>query len=87
MSEEKYLCPHCGNEMKKWQAPIDSDWMGAIKYVCFEDECPYYKRGWKRMDQRYGAPASYRHSLNPETGSTGPMPVSTPHDLKPGIIE
>jgi len=87
MSDDNYVCPHCGKKMRKWKAPDDSDWVGAVKYVCFDDECPYYKRGWKWMDQKYGSPASYRHSVNPKTGGSGPLAVATPDDMKEGIID
>ena len=87
MSTTSYLCPHCNKEMSKWQAPIESNWAGEIKYVCFSDECPYYQRGWKRMEEKYGTSASYRHSLNPDTGHEGPLPVASADHLKPGVID
>ena len=44
-------------------------------------------RGWKWMEEKYEQRASYRHSYNPETGQTGPIPVWSPNALKSGILE
>lgn len=87
MNEKQFVCPHCGERMRKWQAPVDSSWGGETKYVCFYDECPYYVRGWTWMDEKYGSRSSYRHSVNPETGASGPLPVASADHLKPGIID
>jgi hypothetical protein len=87
MSHEEYLCPHCGQKMKKWQAPDDSAWGGETKYVCFYDDCPYYVRGWAWMEEKYGTRSSYRHSVNPATGCTGPLPVASADHMKPGIVD
>jgi hypothetical protein len=85
--EEKYVCPHCGQEMRKWKAPDDSVWGGETKYVCFFDDCPYYVRGWAWMEEKYGSRSSYRHSVNPRTGIAGPLPVASPGHMKPGIVD
>jgi len=87
MEKTPPVCPHCGEEMKKWQAPDDSNWGGEVKYVCFYDECPYYVRGWNWMMEKYGVNSSYRHSINPETGGASPLPVASKDHLTPGIIE
>ena len=86
-TEDKTICPHCGQKMKKWRVPPDSTWKNEYHWVCFNDECPYYKRGWKWMEEKYQQHVSYRFSYNPETGATGPIPVWSPSALKSGIIE
>jgi hypothetical protein len=83
---DKTICPHCGQKMKKWKTPSDSTWGSDFHWVCFNDECPYYVRGWKWMEQQYQQKASYRHSYNPNTEHQGPIPVWSPTALKPGII-
>ena len=87
MPEKEFMCPHCDQKMRKWQSPDDSNWGGEIKYVCFNDECPYYVRGWVWMDEKYGTKSSYRHSVNPDKGSSGPLPVASPDHMKPGIVD
>ena len=73
--------------MTAWQAPDNSSWGSAEMLVCFNDECPYYVRGWEWMKEKYGVSSSYRSSINPESGWTGPLPVASPDHLKPGIVD
>jgi hypothetical protein len=80
-------CPHCDGEMKKWQVPENSTWGVPFLYVCFNDECPYFIRGWDHMKKTQEAHASYRHSLNPEKGSTGPLPCWNHNAHKDHIID
>ena len=82
-----HYCPHCNAVLKRWQTPEDSTWGGAIRYVCFNDECPYFVEGWEFMEQRQAVTASYRHMLDPESGSVGPLPVWSAEALKDGILD
>jgi hypothetical protein len=86
-TEDKTICPYCGIKMKKWQTPAESTWKNEYHWVCFNDDCPYYVRGWDRMRENYQQNASYRHSYNPVSGQTGPIPVWSSSALKNGIIE
>ncbi len=88
-SEDKhpYTCPHCGQELKKWATPQMACWDTDFHYVCFNDECPYYKRGWNWMRTQFQQNASYRFRLDPTTGESGPLPVWSKMALKSGIIE
>ena len=83
---EKLKCPHCGCELLKWSTPEACSWGTEFQYVCFNDECPYYVRGWEWMMEKYNTRASYRHRYNPATGETGPIPVWSPTALKNDVI-
>lgn len=85
--EPKDFCPHCGEKMLRWLNPDDSSWGMGYQYVCFNDDCPYYQRGWKWMKDHYNVTASYRYRYNPETGETGPLPVWSPKAGRGNIIE
>lgn len=84
---ETHNCPHCSQELQRWQTPIDSSWGGAIRLVCFNDDCPYFVKGWEVMMERQSISASYRHMMDPESGWTGPIPVWSKTALREGILE
>jgi hypothetical protein len=71
--------------MMPWQSPEETSWAGGCLYICFNDECSYFVRGWDWMLTHYNVKASYRHRLDPVSGSSGPMPVWSYDALKPEI--
>ena len=84
-----FCCPHCGSKMRKWlvpENPFAYTWDNEFMYICFNDECSYYKRGWEFMS-REGNSGSYRLMYNPEKDTCNPIPVPTANALKEGIIE
>jgi hypothetical protein len=81
------LCPECGAELKRWQTPSESTWGGMIKLVCFNDDCPYYVRGWQVMMEQNSISSSYRLMHNPKTGNSMPLPVWSREALKDGIVD
>ena len=84
--KDNYTCPYCGAELQKWKSPIESSWGDIIQYVCFNDECSYYVKGWDWMLAKFNVKASYRHRFNPETGEKGPLPVWSKDALKNQVI-
>jgi len=78
-------CRYCDEPMLQWENPQSSTWSGDFQYVCFNDECSYFVRGWAWMVDHFHVNASYRYRLDPVTLETGPLPVWSKEALKSGI--
>jgi hypothetical protein len=72
--------------MVHWENPQLSTWAGEFQYVCFNDECSYFVRGWAWMLNQFNVTASYRCRLDPVTRENGPLPVWSKEALKGGIM-
>ena len=86
-TETTPICPHCQAPLIMWANPSLTNWAGEFQFVCFNDACPYYVRGWAWMLERFNVRASYRHRLDPTNGETGPLPVWSPDALRSNILD
>ena len=84
---ESYECPHCNASMRRISLPDNTGWDGPFHFVCFNDECAYYKEGWDWMFEKYEVKASYRYRINPETGQASPIAVWSETALVNLIVE
>ncbi|HUT11474.1 MAG TPA: ogr/Delta-like zinc finger family protein [Thermoguttaceae bacterium] len=87
MADTPATCPHCGSRLKKWLVPEGASWEEEFFYVCFNDDCPYYKQGWEWMKEQYNQTASYRYMLNPATGASSMIPVWSDDATRQMIVE
>ena len=84
------LCPHCGEKLRKWAVPdnpFSQTWDNDHMYICFNDACPYYVRGWDCTRNGFGCSGSYRLMYNPEKDNCLPIPVQSPRSLRDGIVD
>ena len=81
-------CPHCGEPMRAVPAPRQHRaGTRRVQFACFNDECPYFVRGWAWMFEHYGVKASYRYRVDPVTGHGSPLPVWSVDALKDRILD
>jgi len=88
--KETLECPYCGERLKKWLVPDNpfcQTWDNDYMYICFNDRCPYYVRGWDHLCSEGNRGMSYRLMYNPEKDRCNPIPVPSPKALREGIIE
>jgi SAM-dependent methyltransferase len=85
---ETLSCPYCGGRLERWQVPQSpfTEWPNDFLYICFNDACSYFVRGWGTMADQ-GNPCSYRLMYDPLKDACHPMPVLTQGMLKDGILE
>ena len=80
MGESEYqileapTCPHCQAVMEKMDARY-LDWGTSFLWVCFNNDCGTFKKGWKHMMDNYGQLVSYRYMVSPDTGTPGVIPA------------
>lgn len=81
-------CPHCDAELKKLEVPQTSftEWPNEYFYICLNDECPYFVRGWDAMAEQ-GNHCSYRLMYDPLTDCCQPAPVASKDSLIDVIVE
>jgi SAM-dependent methyltransferase len=88
--KETLCCPYCGEKLRKWavpENPFEVTWDNDFMYICFNDECPYFVRGWDFMYRDGNRGASYRLMYNPEKDCCMPIPVPSPKALRESIID
>ena len=80
-------CPHCGGTLQAFAVPEEGGWESAFHVACFNDDCPYFVRGRKRMEDVYGVKVSYRYRIDPTNGQASPRAVWSKDALKDRILE
>jgi len=81
------LCPHCDQPLRRFRLPDNSGWEGDSQLACFNDDCPYYRRGWQHMEDRFAVKASYRYRVDPTTGYASPLAVWSAAALKDQVLD
>jgi SAM-dependent methyltransferase len=86
---ETLECPYCNEKMKKWavpENPFEATWANDFLYICFNDNCPYYVRGWDHIYKTTARIASYRFMYNPDKNICSLIPVPSAKALRESII-
>jgi hypothetical protein len=73
--------------LKPFELPDNSGWQEGFHLACWNDECPYYVRGWDQMWERYEVKASYRYRVDPATGAASPLGVWSPTAIRDRILD
>jgi len=92
MQKARPDCPHCHQTLSKWATPSFNfsdglGWGTDYLFVCFNDECNFYVRGWDRMMEKYGQRLSYRYMEYPDSKDSGAIPVASGMSAKGNIMD
>ncbi len=81
-------CPYCEQPLSKWAVPQTpfTEWNVETMYVCFNDDCSYYVRGWQTMESQGNFGFSYRLRFNPDNNTFPPLPVPSHKAFRSGIL-
>jgi hypothetical protein len=66
--------------------PVESGWETGYHLACFNDDCPYFQRGWQHMSSSFERKVSYRYRVDPATGHASPLAVWSTDALKNRIL-
>jgi len=81
------ICPHCNATLQPFELPDNTGWQTDFQLACFNDECPYFQRGWIHMEEHYAVKASYRYRVDPATAKPSPLAVWSADALKDRILD
>ena len=81
------ICPHCSEPLRPFELPDNTGWDQEFQLACFNDECPYFERGWQHMEEHYAVRASYRYRVDPATGNASPLAVWSKDAVKDRILD
>ena len=86
-SSQHPVCPHCNEILQPFELPDNTGWQTDFQLACFNDECPYFQRGWIHMEEHYAVKASYRYRVDPATAKPSPLAVWSTDALKDRILD
>ena len=78
--EEKHYCPHCSGDLVLCHAPPvhvgdGLGWGSEYLFICLNDLCPLFIRGWDYIESQYGHVGSYRYMEMPNSKESYTMMV------------
>ncbi len=90
--DEKHICPHCEQEMSCCEAPPvhvgdGLGWGSEAMFICLNDSCSVFLRGWESIERQYGHHASYRYMELPRSKEGNYMMVGNKDAFKASVID
>jgi len=90
--EEKHCCPHCSGDLSLCHAPAvhvgdGLGWGSEYLFICLNDTCPLFVKGWDYIANQYGHVGSYRYMEIPNSKETYNMMVVGKEAFTGSIID
>lgn len=89
--DEEKICPHCKTSMSCCEAPPihvgdGLGWGSEVMFICLNDSCSLFLKGWEQIERNYGHHASYRYMELPGSPEGNLMMVGNVDAFKACII-
>jgi len=90
--EEKHFCPHCSGDLTLCHAPPihvgdGLGWGSEYLFICLNDTCPLFIKGWDYIANQYGHVGSYRYMELPNSRETYNMMVVTRDAFTGSVVD
>ena len=90
--EEKHYCPHCSGDLSLCHAPPvhvgdGLGWGSEYLFICLNDTCPLFVKGWDHIANQYGHVGSYRYMELPNSKEQYTMMVVTKDAFTGSIVD
>ena len=91
-AEEKHYCPHCSGDLVLCHAPAvhvgdGLGWGSEYLFVCLNNDCPLFVKGWDYIANQYGHVGSYRYMEIPNSKETYNMMVAGKDAFTGSIVD
>jgi hypothetical protein len=89
--DEEKTCPHCQGKLSCCEAPPihvgdGLGWGSEVMFICLNDGCSLFLRGWEQIEIKYGHHASYRYMELPGSPEGNLMMVGNADAFKACVI-
>lgn len=89
--DEVKFCPHCKEELSCCEAPPihigdGLGWGSEILFICLNDSCSVFLKGWDQIEAQYGHHSSYRYMELPDSKEKNYMMVGNVDAFKACVI-
>ena len=78
----KHVCPHCNRQLSLCHAPPmhvgdGLGWGAEYLFICLNNDCPLFVKGWDYIESQYGHLGSYRYMRLPDSNESYNMMVGS----------
>ena len=85
-------CPHCEQKLSCCEAPPihigdGLGWGSEILYICLNDHCSLFLKGWEQIELKFGHHASYRYMQLPDSKESNVMMVGNADAFKASVVD
>ena len=90
--DEIKICPHCKTQLSCCEAPQihvgdGLGWGSDVLFICLNDFCSLFLKGWEHVGEQYGHHASYRYMELPGSKESNVMMVGNKDAFKGSLVD